>query len=606
MDDLSIDLKKVLPFVIEAFTFVYGEEYRDIISDKINNAVIIQHYNVENFREYISYIEECQKREYAVKFLEKIGVNVEEYKKANYIQRLDNKIERILEYYINDSYFGFSDKTDYYVPIQAFKPGNNENPKHLLQNKIKIINYLLGDEHELVTEKNFDLFTKTEEYQQTLKKIDELNLVYEPLLSEYKKWEEKLKPYKDFIDSEAERKAEILEKNKQLLFKDVSQKLPLFIKEAISDKSLEEKITTILGPSDIGLASIVELFNYNRINKLKSENVDFLSKMIIISRQLNYLKNVCGDIVNGKEIKYETEEDINNYLTFLEQDDVKKYVPSDDLIHFVTSTREKRYEEALREYYTTRKDFLNFKEQGFNEDGLEYIYENMKGEKVFVFGRGATTDDNKFVSIMFYTIRSYDGGDLCYSFMHECGHIIDQNENGIAFESCTDFSDAPMKNPYDSTYRKYEKFNEALNDIFTIEATEFLHSQGIYLIEPQKFTSEDVSNYNTALITKNLLQSLLLKFRPQVISAKINADRSELTKYIGEDNFEELVDVVNKVDYLSRKGVIGKIDTAPEAEMVKEYFEQVNRAEKIYQNIDDYYDNNYQNLITSHTLSKHN
>ena len=57
MDNLSIDLKKVLPFVIEAFTFVYGEKYRDIISDKINNAIIIQHYNIESLKEYILYIE---------------------------------------------------------------------------------------------------------------------------------------------------------------------------------------------------------------------------------------------------------------------------------------------------------------------------------------------------------------------------------------------------------------------------------------------------------------------------------------------------------------------------------------------------------------------
>ncbi len=602
MDNLSIDLKKVLPFVIEAFTFVYGEKYRDIISDKINNAIIIQYYNVENCKKYMSFIEECQKREYAIKFLEKIGVNVEDYKKANYTQRLDSEVENLLEYYIDSSYFGFSDKTDYYVPLQAFKQGNNENPKKLLQNKIKIINYLLDDEHELVTEKNFDLFTKTEEYQQILKKIDELNLVYEPLLSEYRKREEKLKPYKDYLDSETERKAKILEKNKQLLFEDIYQKLPMSMKAALSSKSLEEKITTILGSTDIGSASIIELFNSNRMKKLKSENVDVLTKSVIVSRQLNYLKSICGYIVSGKEIKFGTEEDINKYLTFLEQEDVKQYIPSDDLIHFVTSTREKKYEEALREYYTTREDFLNFKEQGFNEDSLEYIYENMKGESVFVFGRGATTDDNKFVSIMFYTIRNDDGGSLCFTFMHECGHIIDQNENGIAFESCMDFSDSSMKNPYDSTCRRYEKFNETLNDIFTIEAIEFLHSQGIYLIEPQKFILEDVNNYNTALITKNLLQPLLLKFRPQVISSKVNADRSELTKYIGQDNFEELVDVVNKVDYLSRNGVIGKIDTTPEDEMVKEYFVQVNRAEKIYQNIDNYYDNNYQTLI----LGKHN
>ncbi len=602
MDNISIDLKKVLPFVIEAFTFVYGEKYRDIISDKINNAIIIQHYNIESLKEYILYIEECQKREYAVKFLEKIGVNVEKYKKANYTEELDSEVENLLEYYIDSSYFGFSDKTDYYVPLQAFKQGNNENPKKLLQNKIKIINYLLDDEHELVTEKNFDLFTKTEEYQQILKKIDELNLVYEPLLSEYRKREEKLKPYKDYLDSETGRKAKILEKNKQLLFEDIYQKLPMSMKAALSSKSLEEKITTILGSTDIGSASIIELFNSNRMKKLKSENVDVLTKSVIVSRQLNYLKSICGYIVSGKEIKFGTEENINKYLTFLEQEDVKQYIPSDDLIHFVTSTREKKYEEALREYYTTREDFLNFKEQGFNEDSLEYIYENMKGESVFVFGRGATTDDNKFVSIMFYTIRNDDGGSLCFTFMHECGHIIDQNENGIAFESCMDFSDSSMKNPYDSTCRRYEKFNETLNDIFTIEAIEFLHSQGIYLIEPQKFTLEDVSNYNTALITKNLLQPLLLKFRSQVISAKINADQNELTRYIGQDNFEELVDVVNKVDYLSRNGVINKIETSPEDELVKEYFKQVNRAEKIYHNIDDYYDNNYQTL----TLGKHN
>lgn len=602
MDNISIDLKKVLPFVIEAFTFVYGEKYRDIISDKINNAIIIQHYNIESLKEYILYIEECQKREYAVKFLEKIGVNVEKYKKANYTEELDSEVENLLEYYIDSSYFGFSDKTDYYVPLQAFKQGNNENPKKLLQNKIKIINYLLDDEHELVTEKNFDLFTKTEEYQQILKKIDELNLVYEPLLSEYRKREEKLKPYKDYLDSETGRKAKILEKNKQLLFEDIYQKLPMSMKAALSSKSLEEKITTILGSTDIGSASIIELFNSNRMKKLKSENVDVLTKSVIVSRQLNYLKSICGYIVSGKEIKFGTEENINKYLTFLEQEDVKQYIPSDDLIHFVTSTREKKYEEALREYYTTREDFLNFKEQGFNEDSLEYIYENMKGESVFIFGRGATTDDNKFVSIMFYTIRNDDGGSLCFTFMHECGHIIDQNENGIAFESCMDFSDSSMKNPYDSTCRRYEKFNETLNDIFTIEAIEFLHSQGIYLIEPQKFTLEDVSNYNTALITKNLLQPLLLKFRSQVISAKINADQNELTRYIGQDNFEELVDVVNKVDYLSRNGVINKIETSPEDELVKEYFKQVNRAEKIYHNIDDYYDNNYQTL----TLGKHN
>ena len=205
---------------------------------------------------------------------------------------------------------------------------------------------------------------------------------------------------------------------------------------------------------------------------------------------------------------------------------------------------------------------------------------------------------------MFYTIRSYDGGSLCHSFMHECGHIIDKSPSGSAFESHDDINNSSIMNPYDSNFRKYEKFNETVNDIFTMEAIELLHHQEIYLIEPQEFTLQDISNCNTALITKNILQPLLSKFRTQVIRAKINANRDELTRYIGENNFEELVDVVNKVDYLSRNGVIAKINTSPDDEMVKEYFEQVNRAEKIYHNIDDYYDN-VQNLMTSNSTGKH-
>ena len=296
-----------------------------------------------------------------------------------------------------------------------------------MQNKIKIINYLLNNNHEPVTEESFNSFITTGEYQQILKKIDELNLVYEPLLSEYNEWEKKLQPYKDFVESETKRKTEILERKKQLLFKDISLKLPTPIINAISSKSLEEKIRTILGPLDIGSLSTIELFHSEKIKKLEPKDVDLFNKILMISEQVNYLKNIGINTIDGKEIECKSEEDVNNYLNFLKRDDIRQYIPSDDLIHFITSIREKRYEEALREYHTTRKDFIDA---------------------------------------------------------------------------------------------------------------------------------------------------------------------------------EELVDVVNKVDYLSRNGVIAKINTSPDDEMVKEYFEQVNRAEKIYHNIDDYYDN-VQNLMTSNSTGKH-
>ena len=592
---MSIDFKRLLPFVVDAFTKVYGEEYQDIIFQRINNALIIPYYDIIGLNDYISCIKRCKRREYAIEFLDKIGVNVEKYKKNNYMQRLDDEVEKVLEYYIGGSYFGFCEDTDYWSPLQAFKPSNVQHSEKLLKNKIKIINFLLDDDHEQITEKNFDLFVETEEYHRILQKIDKLNIVYEQLLLEYKKWEEQLHPCEQFAKSETERKKEIIERKRELLFLDIYLKLPTVIINAISDKSSEEKMNIILGHLDISSATPIESFSSNKMTELESQDVSLTDKCLIVCWQANFLKNLGLDVMN-KFLSYDfrlSEEDIDDYLKFLNQFNIKQYIPPDNLISYITSTRESKYEEALREYFMTREDFIDAKRIFSNNDenGLNFIYEIIKNKRKCITNGGAIKNDNEFISVMYYAIRSGEAGSLFYSFMHECGHIIDQvSSTASGFEDFRKIDN----NPYDNSFRKYEKFNETINDIFTIEAVELLQKQGIYLIEPLEFTLSDVSNHNTALITKNLLKPLLLKFRQQVISAKVKADYNELVRYIGKDNFEELVDVVNKVDYLSRNGVEPKIYTSPDDEMVKEYFEQVERAKKIYSNIDY---SNIENLI---------
>lgn len=294
MDNLNIDFKKLLPFVVDSFSKVYGKEYYDIIFKKINRAVIIPYYDIEGLQDYISYVERCKRREYAIKFLDKIGIDVEKYKKNNYTQELDKKIEEILEYYIGGSYLGFCEEADFWSPLQAFKSNNPENPKKLLSNKVKIINYFLNSEYENTTEEifelseeNFDLFIETDEYNKIIKKIDKINIVYESLLSEYRKWEEKLLPYKKFVESEKKRKDEILKRKKNLLFLDIYSKLPTPVIDAISSGNLEEESNTILGIDDISSTSIIESFSSEKMNKLKSKDVSLFDKFLIIISQVN-------------------------------------------------------------------------------------------------------------------------------------------------------------------------------------------------------------------------------------------------------------------------------------------------------------------------------
>lgn len=601
MDKLNIDFQSLLPYVIDAFSYVYGEEYRSVISKKINNAVVISYHNTEGLEDYVFYLKRCKACEFSIQFLDEIGIDVSKYKKSNYTEYLDNDVEEILENYIDSPTLGFSKRADRWAPLRAFSSDNSINPEKLLENKLKIINYLLGSEHEQITEENFNTFTKTEEYLELLKKINQYNIVYERLLSEYNKWTLDLLPYEKYIDYEQKRKENILQKNKNEIFQDIFSKLPSFIKNMLFDKTIEEQQEIILGSEDISSTSLIEYFHQEQMEKLMSSEVEFFDKYRILLCQTNYLKKFGIIVPIENNVKFASEEYITKYLHFLNQDYIRKYIPSEDLLHYISLAREKKYEETLREFYTTRKDFTDvIKMFGNNQKNFEIIYSNIKNKRINIIGEGATNSNNEFISIMFYTIRQNDGGLLFHIFMHENGHIIDQSQNGCGFESMANLSDKNLSmNPYDKAFRKYEKFNETLNDIFTMEAVEFLQNQGIYLIEPKEFTSLEttnrVSNQNTALITKDLLKPLIQKFRQQIIKAKINANPEELVKYIGKDNFENLVDAVNKVDYLSRNGVVSKNDKDP---MVLEYCKQVGRVNQIYISIDEYYANNFETLST--------
>lgn len=572
---LNIDFEKLSPYIIDTFTKVYGDEYRDTISKKINNMHVFYYYNTDYLTEYIADIKMCKRREYSIRFLDRIGIDVKKYIKANYMESLGKEVEEILKYYISSSFKNIGNK---FNPIHVYQINNPNDPEISLENKLLIINHLLGNNHEEITIENYESFKETKEYQVVLSKIKEINLVYNELLAEYKKWEERLKPYDEFIFSEQIRKLIILNDKKRTIFKDIYAKLPISVKDAISNLPLEKQITFIFGSSDIGSSTLIEAFSSKNMEKLKSKNISDYEKALILSSQISYLKNF-GVTIDKKIIN-----DYSKYIKFINEDKIKKYIPSSELVEFITLIRKNTYEYALREYYSTTEALKGCRG---NDILCSYLYSMIINERVCVIPSSLLENDNG--AIMFYSLRSC--GCSLYTYMHECGHVIDKNEKGCGFESLGSYDDNPPRNSYDSRFRKYERLNETLNDIFTIEAMELLHNQGLYLIEPQEFTLQDVSNINTPLLTKNILKPLLTKFRKEVIKAKINADPNELIKYIGKDNYDDLVDVVNKIDYLARNGVEYKINTLPDDEMVKEYFIAVERAKNIYLNIDEYYSN---------------
>ena len=127
--------------------------------------------------------------------------------------------------------------------------------------------------------------------------------------------------------------------------------------------------------------------------------------------------------------------------------------------------------------------------------------------------------------------------------------------------------------------------------MFSVEAEQFLNTLGYYLFEKEQYTYLDHFYKNTELV-ETILKPLVELYREYVIEAKINSNQSILSDYIGAENFEELVDIVNKVEYLTSQGLKYKLDKNEVCEEVKEYNRQLDRVKQIYKNIERYVANN--------------
>lgn len=598
------NIEELLPYVIDAYSHVYGEEYRQLINDRVNSACINVYEDVDGLDNYVSYLIACKKRELAIRFLEEIGEDFSFYGKDNYSERFDEKTNSIISKYFS-LFWTFDSNYDYRSPLLCFNIQEfGDNEKIIINNKISLINYLLGESHEKISEDNFNEFSKTDEYTELLNKINGYLKIYNILLAEYLEFEKELLPYNVYIKKEKERYYKIMKEKEYEIFDIIYPKLPEKIKTILSHFTRDQQKKVIINNYHLGSEFCIENFCSEDMSKLTSQNVEIWRKEFRINSQIEFFNDLGFSIPN---IKIETEEDINRYLEYIRSDSIKNAVPSDELIDLIKKLRTEKYEEFLKEYYTTRDDFIRVKENiiKYFSPGIvseaqlfKLIYYKLKNKEVCVHSCYQLIKKNDTETllpkpVMFISVcKNAPGGLLASILIHEVGHIIDCSFRGGGFDPPNDLIDELAfgnKNRYDMRYRKYERFNETLNDIFKEEAKAYLNKQDVYLIERKEFTSLNSINCNTTKLVKDLLKPLLDKFRKQVIAAKVNSNSSHLTDYIGRDNFEKLVDALNKVDYLVNNGLELKMKDSPSDSMVLEYQEQLDRVNQIYKNIDAYY-----------------
>ncbi|MCL2354406.1 MAG: hypothetical protein FWC68_00650 [Oscillospiraceae bacterium] len=513
MNILDIDIQDSIPAIIEAYTKVFGEEYREIIAERINKVVYIFYNTIEGVESYYEFLLQCKDREIWLKILKFLGHDVSEQEGKSYAEKFDEELLTFIDIYT--------------------EKGTKDN---LLNSK--------EGEH---------------------------------FLEEYETYKQEIGLYKKYARDEENRKTAIHDGEKRALFHQLSPYLPEKVRVALDEQcgDINEKSKFLF--DDIGIKSYIEYFSEEDEAKLNDPAVSENEKEDIYYFRNNYFQNLKPELLEHIE-DFETDKEFYEYC--MGQESVKALIPSAEVAKKTTSFRNEAYERFQREFLHSSSDLIML--ENFFPGNKNSMYE-MKRDKAIGVRKGI--DGTEIRPFLYYTIVSKMNGKLDKVFLHEIAHIIELEDIPEGYRAGFDYigKDMPV-NPYNKTKRKYERLSETIADIVAIEARQILHEQDIYIMEPKELVDPDIQDNNTHSIVKNLVTTLLEKYRAPVVRARLLGDMEGLYDAIGQENFEQLNDVVNRVDYLVEfEGLEAKLETNQNDDpTLVEYHAQLARLEQIY------------------------
>lgn len=74
MDILNINFNEGIPDIIDAYTEVFGQQYRNIITQRLNNARHLYYINNKDVEDYYNFLRKEKDEEFCYKFLVESGL----------------------------------------------------------------------------------------------------------------------------------------------------------------------------------------------------------------------------------------------------------------------------------------------------------------------------------------------------------------------------------------------------------------------------------------------------------------------------------------------------------------------------------------------------
>lgn len=586
MDAFTLDFSKHNNDIINVLKEVYGYEYGDIIEERFRDTKIITYVNKRGMFHYHSFLERLKSKELCIKFLNRIGIDTSIYNITSYADEFPEDLKKIINEYLDDEYaFSLKSFSDTFGAFDE-KKTKGQSKENIIDEQINFINFL-RKESIPITGETYQDFKNTNEYDEILNIVNRYNEIYDELVLEMNDYLESIKKYKDYYKSENERYKKILENSAISLYSNIGYRLPEGITNVLNEyPTIEEVISAFFGTT-IDSKLYLEYFSIEDEMKLNSSATSDYDKELILRFRMKYFKNMGIDIDPWKDDYYEV----------IKREDVKSIIPPLEIVDQIKDGKSIQLKMANFRFVCENESFISILNYfGSNDNNKNYLYDII-GEEQVCNVRGSSPEKS-FIPLVFLTIRDYQCGIMDYIAIHEIIHAIESQELFNAklkgdyrcgFEQPI-YDSKLSRYPHQKRKRKYERFNETVTDMLTYEAITILHKKGIYIIEPKEHTKANEGDHNTWKTTKEMLKPFLEKFRPLIINARICGTLDRLKACIGEDNFEELNNIIDFVDSLCERRLEEKINKGMVDDYIyKEYMIQVKRLEKVYASMEECY-----------------
>lgn len=616
---------------IDVFVDFYGEDKRDEIERKFNNATFVGYLSPERQQVELTKLIKEKSKELESKVLEynetsldskdlfdtydyslKISQPINNYQNFIELYKLgkEGRKEKYIEDTYNDikKYLNELTKEEYLKIIETKElPEKYQNIPYWLKNNIQYTTNLqnIEENYEKSFNKASSLIRKIiprctldnfDNNNEEIEKLDKVIEKYKETLKEYENFEKENIEYfnemqvnKDLEMSLREKYyKEFLKENIDLIKEEDRQGVIEYLNDSKKSYLMNYSVRSLLG-SSIQSESILESFYEEQEDILNNEETSTFIKNNIIENRIKYFNNIGINLGN-------------NYNLYLENEDVKSNWPTKERLEKFRATKNKLINNFMKEYYLNTvshkrlRQVVDSKNLLNKDDGLDQTMYNSSLGKTCVATNLKEIDGKlEAAPLVMISFGGFDGA-LDHDIIHELNHLYELSLESVinnkavylcGWDICEDDIVGEVNDYIDITKeepkRSYELFNEIINEVIAQEIEEKMHEKGIHILDSSRNSKvKGNTSYEASFF---IIKDFYKEFRDEIIKSRSNGNIKEILDVVGEKNFNDLNDLFDiyfeNLSGLKKMQLLDDIKNNRTTNLTIKYYEIVDKSKEI-------------------------